>query len=142
MTVLQLGRERDGAARRPLEDAFDPDDRPVLETLSASLEGKTTRQKNPHPKGSLAFAAWVLARLGVGREEEWPFALADGREVRYPVAAARVRLPGRTRHTLAVFGDASSEPLLGAYTLEAFGLAADPANRRLVPVPGLLKAAS
>jgi hypothetical protein len=64
VTVLQLVRERDGVAKRPLEDAFDPDDRPVLETLSASLEGNTARQKNPHPKGSLAFAAWVLARLG------------------------------------------------------------------------------
>ena len=66
----------------------------------------------------------------------------SGRGVRSPVAAVGGRLRGRTRHTLAVFGDASSEPLLGAYTLEAFGLAADPANRRLVPVPGLLKAAS
>jgi len=64
VTVLQLVREREGVAKRPLEDAFDRDDRPVLETLSASLEGKTARQKNPHPKGSLAFAAWVLARLG------------------------------------------------------------------------------
>jgi hypothetical protein len=64
VTVLQLVRERDGAAKRSLEDAFDPDDRPALEAVSTSLEGKTERQKNPHPKGSLAFAAWVLARLG------------------------------------------------------------------------------
>lgn len=64
VTVLKLVRERDGIAKRPLEDAFDPDDRPVLETISANLEGKTARQKNPHPKGSLAFATWVLARLG------------------------------------------------------------------------------
>ena len=64
VTVLQLVRERDGAGKCPLEMAFDPDDRPVLETVSASLEGKTARQKNPHPPGSLAFAAWVLARLG------------------------------------------------------------------------------
>jgi hypothetical protein len=64
VTVLQLVRERDGAGKCPLESAFDPDDRPVLETVSASLEGKTARQKNPHPPGSLAFAAWVLARLG------------------------------------------------------------------------------
>ncbi len=51
-------------AQRPLEDAFDPEDQPALEAVSADLEGKTARQKNPHPKGSLAFAAWVLARLG------------------------------------------------------------------------------
>jgi Transposase DDE domain len=64
VTVLQLVRERDGIAKRPLADAFDPDDLPVLEALSANLEGKTERQKNPHPNGSLAFAAWVFARLG------------------------------------------------------------------------------
>lgn len=64
VTVLQLVRERDGAAKRPLEDAFDADDQPVLEALSTSLEGKTERQKNPHPRGSLAYAAWVFARLG------------------------------------------------------------------------------
>jgi DDE family transposase len=64
VTVLQLVRERDGVAKRPLEDAFDPDDRSALEAISADLEGQTAKQKNPHPKGSLAFAAWVFARLG------------------------------------------------------------------------------
>lgn len=64
VTVLQLVRERDGTAKRPLEDAFDSDDREALEAVSASLEGRTQRQKNPHPKGSLAYAAWVFARLG------------------------------------------------------------------------------
>jgi hypothetical protein len=34
-----------------------------------------------------------------------------------------------------------SEPLHGVFTLEGFGLAADPVNRRLIPVPGLLKLA-
>jgi len=62
--VLQLVRDRDGAARRPLEDVFDPTDLPALEAVCATLEGKTERQKNPHPTGSLAYAAWVCARLG------------------------------------------------------------------------------
>ena len=39
-------------------------DIPLIEAFSAKLEGKTQKQKNPHPKGSLAFAAWVCARLG------------------------------------------------------------------------------
>ncbi|MGE0213553.1 MAG: IS4 family transposase [Parvibaculaceae bacterium] len=64
VTVLQLVRERDGAAKRPLEDALDRDQQEALEAVSANLEGKTVRQKNPHPRGSLAFAAWVFARLG------------------------------------------------------------------------------
>jgi hypothetical protein len=64
VTVLQLTREREGRAGRPLHDVFHPDEQPALEAVSARLEGKTTKQKNPHPKGSLAFAAWVCARLG------------------------------------------------------------------------------
>ncbi len=60
--VLALVRERDGAAKRPLADVFEPDERAAIEAVSARLEGK--KQNNPHPKGSLAFAAWVRARLG------------------------------------------------------------------------------
>jgi hypothetical protein len=64
VVVLQLVRERDGAARRPIEDAIDPEDRNALEAVCQTLEGRTARQKNPHPKGSLAYASWVCARLG------------------------------------------------------------------------------
>lgn len=64
VTVQQLVRDRDGTAARPLDDALDPTDRPALEAVCATLEGKTQKQKNPHPPGSLAFAAWVFARLG------------------------------------------------------------------------------
>jgi hypothetical protein len=64
ITVLKLVRDRDGLAKRPLEDALDRADRPLLEAVSTSLEGNTARQKNPHPTGSLAFAAWTFARLG------------------------------------------------------------------------------
>lgn len=62
--VMQMVRDRDGTAARPLEDVFDPGDQPALEAVSATLEGKTERQKNPHPKGGLAYASWVCARLG------------------------------------------------------------------------------
>ena len=64
ITVFQLVRERDGIAGRPLDDVLETTDRPVLEAVNATLEGKTRRQKNPHPLGSLAYAAWVFARLG------------------------------------------------------------------------------
>lgn len=64
VTVMQLVAERDGKARRPLADVFDPDDQVALERVCQSLEGKTAKQKNPHPNGSLAYTVWVLARLG------------------------------------------------------------------------------
>ena len=62
--VMQLVAERDGEAKRPLSDVFDRDDQPALERVCKTLEGKTAKQKNPHPRGSLAYAAWVFARLG------------------------------------------------------------------------------
>jgi Transposase DDE domain len=64
VTIKQLVQARDGNTDQGLGDAFDPDDRPILEAVNARLEGKTERQRNPHPKGSLAFAAWAIARLG------------------------------------------------------------------------------
>ncbi len=64
VTVKQLVQARDGNTDQHLTDAFDPDDQPILEAVSTKLAGKTERQCNPHPKGSLAFAAWVIARLG------------------------------------------------------------------------------
>ncbi len=63
----------------------------------------------------------VLERLGVRPEEDRPFVLADGRQVPYGVAWVRVRIDGRTQPTIAIFGDAGSEPLLGVVTLEEFG---------------------
>ncbi|HYA79548.1 MAG TPA: IS4 family transposase [Methylocystis sp.] len=62
--VMQLVGEREGKAKRPLSDVVDPDDQPTVERVGQSLEGKTAKQKNPHPPGSLAYAAWVFARLG------------------------------------------------------------------------------
>jgi hypothetical protein len=64
VTIKQLVQARDGNTDQLLGDAFDPDDQPILEAVSARLEGKTERQQNPHPKGTMAFAAWVIARLG------------------------------------------------------------------------------
>ncbi|MGY4499911.1 hypothetical protein ACVWYH_003842 [Bradyrhizobium sp. GM24.11] len=64
--IQQLVHARDGGPGplRPVSDALEPKDIPLLEACCARLEGKTQRQKNPHPKGSLAYAAWVCARLG------------------------------------------------------------------------------
>jgi hypothetical protein len=44
--------------------AFDEKEVKLLEKVNAKFEGKTEKQKNPHPKDKLAFASWVIARLG------------------------------------------------------------------------------
>jgi hypothetical protein len=64
VAVMQLVKARDGTTGQSLTDAFEQDDQPIIEAVSAQLEGKTAKQKNPHSRGSLAFAAWVIGRLG------------------------------------------------------------------------------
>jgi Transposase DDE domain len=61
--TIQLVDARDGGPR-PASDVIDATFAVALERLSKKLEGKTQRQKNPHPLGSLAFVAWITARLG------------------------------------------------------------------------------
>lgn len=61
--TIQLVDARDGS-QRPAEDVIDASFTVPLERLSQSLEGKTERQKNPHPIGSLGFVAWIAGRLG------------------------------------------------------------------------------
>jgi hypothetical protein len=61
--TIQLVDARDGSPR-PASDVIDPVLLPVAEAISATLEGKTDRQKNRHPIHSLAWLAWIVARLG------------------------------------------------------------------------------
>jgi len=61
--TIQLVDARDGGPR-PASDVIDATFAPALVRLSKKLEGKTLRQKNPHPPGSLAFVSWIAARLG------------------------------------------------------------------------------
>jgi hypothetical protein len=62
--IMQLVLARDGTVDRPATDVVAPEQLPVLEVLQASLEGKTAKQKNPHLKHSIAWLAWIIARLG------------------------------------------------------------------------------
>jgi hypothetical protein len=61
--TIQLVDARDGSPR-PATDVIDGSLIPALVPISKKLEGKTQRQKNPHPPTSLAFVAWIAARLG------------------------------------------------------------------------------
>ena len=80
----------------------------------------------------------ILVGLGVRPTEERRFTLADGRSATFGLAWTRVRLDGREQPTLVVFGLPDARPLLGSYTLEGFGLMADPVNERLVPAEAFL----
>jgi len=62
--TLQLTRARDGTRDQPATVAFDPEEIDVLGYVLSTLEGKTHKQRNPFPANSLAWAAWIIARLG------------------------------------------------------------------------------
>jgi hypothetical protein len=62
--ALQLVQARDGKSGEPAEIAFSEPAIATLGGLNTEIEGKTALQKNPHARHSLAWAAWIIARLG------------------------------------------------------------------------------
>jgi hypothetical protein len=68
---------------RPAAEIFDDRQLQVLDALQARLQGRTSKQQNPHPPKTLAWAAWTIARLGgwTGYETErstGPITMRDG----------------------------------------------------------------
>lgn len=63
--ILQLVQARDGQSSQPAEIAFDKTEIKVLETLHrGTYRPRTPKQTNPHQPRTLAWAAWLVARLG------------------------------------------------------------------------------
>lgn len=61
---IQLVQERDGKHRSHAAIVFAQPEIDTLDRLNPTLEGRTSRQQNPHPPLTLAWAAWIIARLG------------------------------------------------------------------------------
>lgn len=62
--TLQLVQARDGKSAEPAKIAFNDQQVQLLAALGKKYEGRTTLQSNPHQPQSLAWAAWIIARLG------------------------------------------------------------------------------
>ena len=61
---MQLVMARDGSTGQPVTDAADPSDMPALRAINVKLEGRTEKLRNPHDETTLAWFAWIVARLG------------------------------------------------------------------------------
>lgn len=61
--ILQMVKSRNDE-KRPGLDLFGENEMALLTKINGGLEGKTTKSKNQYKPGSLAFAIWVIARLG------------------------------------------------------------------------------
>ena len=64
LRTMQLVYARSGTTGQKLSDAMDETAEPLVEALTAKLEGKTAKLKNPHARGTLARLSWVVGRLG------------------------------------------------------------------------------
>ena len=78
-------------------------------------------------------SATVLRDLGLQPTERRRILTIEGRATERGAAEILITLEGRTLYTLCLFGEPSDLEVLGAYTLEGFGLAVDPIQRRLIP---------
>lgn len=61
--IMQMVMARDGKDQS-ISVIFNEEAQEVLSMLVKKLEGKTEKQKNPHPPDCLSWATWVIARLG------------------------------------------------------------------------------
>ena len=61
--TLQMVEGRDNVDL-PATITFSADQQECLTQIEPTLEGQTSKQQNPHSKTSLAWAIWIVARLG------------------------------------------------------------------------------
>jgi hypothetical protein len=79
-----------GGPDQPASRVFDPIQIAVLHALQKKLQGRTAKQKNPHPPETLAWAGWTIARLGgwtgySSDKSTGPITMRDGLERFYVV---------------------------------------------------------
>ena len=59
---MQLKEASRGKGSVKIEEVFNNQEIDCLEKLNDDLEGQTEKQRNPHSKGNLAWAAWVIVK--------------------------------------------------------------------------------
>ncbi len=64
LRILQLTLDRDGKAGKPASMVFSEAELACLRLLLNVYEGSSVQQKNPFSINSLAWATWIIARIG------------------------------------------------------------------------------
>ena len=80
----------------------------------------------------------ILDRLGILPLARQEFRLADGSKIARDKGIALFRYQGQIGVADVIFGEQGDSVLLGAFSLEALGLALDPLRRELRPLPMIL----
>jgi aspartyl protease family protein len=81
----------------------------------------------------------ILRKLGIKPHSKREFVLADGQVIRRRLATATFEYENRRGDSMVIVGEPGDDPLLGAATLEGFGLVLDPFRRELRPMTLPLK---
>ena len=82
--------------------------------------------------------AAVLEELGIKPLAVKSFRLADGSKISRKKGVAVFKYKDEIGGADVIFGEPGDSTLLGAFTLEALGLALDPLRRELLPLPMIL----
>ena len=80
----------------------------------------------------------ILERLGINPISTQEFRLADGTKIVRKKGIALFKYGNKIGGADVIFGEEGDSVLLGAFTLEALGLALDPLKRELKPLPMIL----
>jgi hypothetical protein len=62
--IIQLVQARNSSEECPADIVFSPEEIEALEAINKRMYGGTKLQSNPHRQRTLAWAAWIIARLG------------------------------------------------------------------------------
>ena len=66
--IQQLKAAREGTTDLKVSDVFNEEEIECLNQVNNELGGTTVKQQNPHDKTNLAWATWIIARLGGWKE--------------------------------------------------------------------------
>jgi predicted aspartyl protease len=84
----------------------------------------------------------ILEKLGIRPITQEEFRLAGGSKIARKKGIALFRRGEQVGGADVIFGEEGDSTLLGAFTLEALGLALDPLRRELKPLPMILASSS
>jgi predicted aspartyl protease len=101
----------------------------VTEKLEFSIDSGAVYSVVPTP---------ILERLGIKPLSEQEFRLAGGTKILRKKGIALFKYEDKIAGADVIFGEEGDSVLLGAFTLEALGLALDPLKRELKPLPMIL----
>lgn len=113
------------------------------------VELKVGNPANPKPLVTLEFLLdsgaiysvvpqKILRKLGIKPLADQVFRLADGSKITRKKGGAFFKYGDAVGVADVIFGEKGDSNLLGAFTLEALGLALDPLRRELKPPPMIL----